>query len=119
MFELLNKIEKIDGVNYGEYQIIYEKRNLYIWLNKYADVDKCINDVKNKIKTEYYTYKEIFIQDMYDITIIILKDLKINREELIEHIVKLSTDEMDLELALYLAKLESEGLKNYYYSMNI
>lgn len=119
MIKLANKIEEINGVDYVDYEVEDGENIFYIYLNKGVDVSKCITRITNKIEFEHSTHGIIITQDKYDKLMVIIKDVKINRESLINDIVKLSGDEMDLELALYLAKLESEGLKNYYNLMNI
>ena len=119
MIKLANKIEGINGVNNVDYEVEDGENIFYIYLNKGVDVNKCVTRITNKIEFEHSTHGVIITQEKYDKLMVIIKDVRIDRESLINDIVRISSDEMDLELALHLAKLESEGLKNYYNLMNI
>lgn len=119
MIKLANKIEEISGVSYVDYEVEDGENIFYIYLNKDVDVSKCITKITNKIEFEHSTHGIIITKEEYDVVMVIIKDVKIDRESLIDDIVRISGDEMDLKLALYLAKLGSEGLKNYYNLMNI
>lgn len=119
MIKLANKIEEINGVNYVDYEVEDGENIFYIYLNKGVDVSKCITEITNKIEFEHFTHGITIIKEEFNETMLIIKDLKIDRESLIDDIVKHSGDKMDLELALCLAKLKSENLKNYYNLMNI